>query len=92
MSGSYGQEFDVLFFSETQCMSLHYLVKYLCFKNDLAPEEIEANCHVRLIYSHTIGVISGKYLSGKYLLVKSVTKRRSHRPHKNTIINCTQQL
>jgi len=31
----------------TLIMSLHYLVKYLCFKNDLASEEIEANCYVR---------------------------------------------
>jgi len=29
-------------------MSLHYLVKHLCSKNDRAPEEIEANGHVKL--------------------------------------------
>jgi len=39
-------------FHHTLPMSLHYLVKYLCSKNDRFPEEIEANCHVTLTTGH----------------------------------------
>jgi len=49
-------------------MSLHYLVKYLCSINDRAPEEIGANCHVRL--SHSKSLI--KYLSSK--IVNKIVK------------------
>jgi len=65
-------------------MSLHYLVKYLCSRNDCAPEKTEAHCHIRL----SRWKISCKNIClVKYLLVKSVIKRRpqvSHRPYKKS--------
>ena len=62
-------------------MSLHYIVKYLCSKNDRDQEEIEANYHVRLSHSK---ISCKKYFLVKYLLVKPVTRRRSHRPYKKS--------
>ena len=61
-------------------MSLHYLVKYLCSKNRNSQEVIEANCHVRLVTQITVLI---------YLLFSSPTKRCSHQPYKNPIIDCT---
>jgi len=58
-------------------------------KNDRAPEETEAHSHVRFSHSK----ISCKNIClVKYLLVKSVIRRRSRWPYKNPIIDYTQLL
>jgi len=59
-------------------MSLHYLVKYLCSKNDHDPEEIEANCRVPCKTLPYKNLLQNIFLV-KYLLDKLGTQRRSHR-------------
>ena len=41
----------------TLTMSLHYFAKYLCSKNDCAPEDIEANYHVTPSFRSKVTVL-----------------------------------
>jgi len=64
-------------------------VKISVFKKSPCSRSNWSKLNVRLIHSkklfYNICLI-------KYLLVNSVTKRRSHRPYKNPTIDCTQVL